>query len=305
MLPCASMKVPSRRAQTPRSTTAKIILATKSLLIAAIFLACTSCSAGVEMVLKEPIAARCRSIGLHGCSDMTEGVIHYVSGEKEDGRNKILSGAAENAPEQVRAFAFALTTLGTIPGTESFMGPILEVANILQQAPPRPGPPGLQPGYDPRMAAPPPQPAAPVPPAPPPGPAITLTADTDLSRLEGGQSIPASDPGKVPCGAGYGAGAGYCVRVIIGPFVVTDLGASAGCPHELFASAGQPGAPRWMVVNPVAHGSRLVVKQGELLTLGAIAASESKLVKDARCSISWSGFWPYGAADVGPVAPPR
>src|SRR5258708_37480338 len=63
---------------------------------------------------------------------MTDGVLAYIDGDdRKEAVRKIRKGAAQNAPDQVREFAAALRALKSIPGADQYMGPVLEVADIL------------------------------------------------------------------------------------------------------------------------------------------------------------------------------
>jgi hypothetical protein len=244
----------------------------------------TACTAAPQVVLKEPIADRCAAAELQGCSSVTDGVLLYVSGDKANGRDKLLGSAAQNASDHVRHFADGLLAVVAVPGATAYMTPVLEAANILRGAP----------------AAPSAHTAAEIAAAKIPRP--TVSADSDLSRLEGGQVVPGASPAKAACGPSYGAGASYCVPLAKGPFVLTDAAVNPACPNTLFLAAGSPDAPRWIAVNPNRSGSRLVVKAGETLTGGVLAQEEKEVVKDGRCAITWYGFWPYGAAEAAPAS---
>jgi hypothetical protein len=99
------------------------------LLSAFLHVALTGCSA--SMVLKQPVVDQCSGAGLRGCDEITDGVLAYVDGDKAEGRRKLVSGAAQNNPEQVQQFARTLVALRDLPGMSDQMGPIGEVAAIL------------------------------------------------------------------------------------------------------------------------------------------------------------------------------
>jgi len=58
------------------------------------------CNASVQLARKQPIK-KCVSIGLHGCAELTDGVLHYVQGKHDEARKKIQVGAAENEPSKL------------------------------------------------------------------------------------------------------------------------------------------------------------------------------------------------------------
>jgi outer membrane protein OmpA-like peptidoglycan-associated protein len=107
---------------------------------------------GVSVMLKSPIEERCNKAGIQGCPEVVEGAIVYIGGDKPKGKDQMLRGAAQNAPEKVKEFAKAIKELplDKIPGATKYTSVIIEVADILA---------GAQP------AAPPPGPATPPPPA--------------------------------------------------------------------------------------------------------------------------------------------
>lgn len=109
--------------------------------------------------------------------------------------------------------------------------------------------------------------------------------------------MPGGDPNRVACEAAFGAGAGYCLRVIPGPFVVTDVHVSAGCPDDVFVRGGSVEKSRWTIAGPAGsllsvHGARLSVRAGEALFVG-VQATTGKLSADPRCAVTWGGFTPY------------
>src|SRR5262245_31491263 len=89
---------------------------------------------GVQIILKSPVEDRCSKAGLKGCPELTEGVLLYVEGDKVKGKETVLKGAAENAPEKVREFAAAIKELKNIPGATNYVKPLIEIADILASA---------------------------------------------------------------------------------------------------------------------------------------------------------------------------
>ncbi len=274
----------------------------RSMFLVAASLLLPACSAGVSFIIKDPIIEKCTSAGIQGCPDLTDGVILFVEGKQDEGKEKVLHGAAANSPEQLREFAVILQLIGKIPGTEEYMGPILEVAKIILDE--AKSPPSSKKGKTTPSAAvadkraehdrddkP---TASPVVVQFPPGPVRTLTADTDAERIQSGITAPALNPSHVACDSPFGLGSAWCTTVAKGPFVVTDLHTGPGCQGDVFAAATDPEARVWAVAGSpllplVVHGGRLLVKQGESLVLGA----GGKGASEPRCAVTWTGFKPY------------
>jgi hypothetical protein len=93
-----------------------------------------ACGGGISMVLKSPVESKCGGAGLKGCPELTDGVLLYVEGKEPEGKDKLIKGAAENAPEKVQEFAKQLKLLKDVPGVASHMKKVLEVADILAKA---------------------------------------------------------------------------------------------------------------------------------------------------------------------------
>jgi hypothetical protein len=103
---------------------------------------------GATLVLKSPVEDQCNKAGLQGCPDVVGGVLVYIDGDKPNGKDRMLRGAAQNAPEKVKAFAQAIKTLplDKIPGAQKYTTIIVEIANILAGAPGAAAPPGAPAG---------------------------------------------------------------------------------------------------------------------------------------------------------------
>lgn len=89
------------------------------------------CGSSVQVVLKSPVESKCKSSGLKGCPELTEGVLVYVDGDEAKGKDMLIKGAAANAPADVKKFAKQVKKLKKIPGAESYTKKIVEVAKIL------------------------------------------------------------------------------------------------------------------------------------------------------------------------------
>jgi hypothetical protein len=267
-------------------------------LVAALSL--TACSGSVGFLIKDPIVDKCTNAGIRGCPDLTDGVILFIEGKQDEGRDKVLHGAAANSPEQLKKFALVLKFVGEIPGAAEYMEPVLEVTRIiLDEAKAMPSARNgkvaaskavAEKSVDrdekpsARLAA--VQAST--------GPSRSLTADTDADRIESGFTSPALNPSHVSCDSPFGLGSAWCATVVKGPFVVTDLHAGPGCQGDVFAAAGDAESRAWALAgSPLSpldvHGGRIVVRQGATLVIGA----GGKGAGDPRCAVTWSGFRPY------------
>lgn len=84
------------------------------------------------MMLKQPVQDQCAGAGLQGCDRISEGVLKFIDGDKDGGREKILAGAAANSGEKIQAFAQRLETIKQLPGAGSFVAPVDEVIAMLK-----------------------------------------------------------------------------------------------------------------------------------------------------------------------------
>jgi len=95
-----------------------------------LLLALTACG-GINVVLKSPVESKCSSAHLKGCPELTEGVLLYVQGEEQKGKDQLVKGAAENAPADLKKFAKAIKQLKKIPGASQYTKKLVEVAEII------------------------------------------------------------------------------------------------------------------------------------------------------------------------------
>jgi hypothetical protein len=86
---------------------------------------------GVSVVLKSPVESKCASAGLKGCPELTDGVLLFVEGKKDEGKVKLEQAAGANAPAKVKKFAKLIKQLNKVPGTGPYMKHVNEVADIL------------------------------------------------------------------------------------------------------------------------------------------------------------------------------
>jgi hypothetical protein len=288
-------------------------------------LVASGCAGSVELVLKAPMVDRCNAAGLKGCPELADGAMMYLTDrDKTAARDKILRAAAMNAPGELRTYATALSGLKSLPGADDYAGPLFEVANLLawqadrnqasggapgMPAPSAPGAPAWGPPWAPLGGA---STAAPSPPiAPPPVTAVAvdfrhaLTADTDPSRVDGGTAVFQAANAKIPCADATAGAAGLCVKIVDGPFILTDLRVSTGCGRDMFVTVGSglSGAgPRWSLSSPAGapltvHGSRLMAQVGEVALVGALQESGKTAKTGGHCALTWSGFKPYALPD--------
>jgi hypothetical protein len=99
---------------------------------------------GATLVLKSPVEDQCTKAGIQGCPEVVAGVLTYIDGDKPKGKDQMTRGAAQNAPEKVKAFAQAVRSLplDKIPGAQKYTSVVREVADVLAGAPGAPGSPG-------------------------------------------------------------------------------------------------------------------------------------------------------------------
>jgi len=110
---------------------------------------------GAQLVLKPPIEEQFNKAGIQGCPEVVAGALVYIDGDKPGGKDRMLRGAAQNAPDKVKQFAKAIRELplDRIPGAQKYTSVIIEIADILAGAPGAGGPPGADSGPPPPPAA--------------------------------------------------------------------------------------------------------------------------------------------------------
>lgn len=183
-------------------------------------------------------------------------MLTYVEGDRAGGTARIQRVVVDNDAARVRKLAGLLRTTASAPGLGSFKAQLEEVATILDTS----GGGGAGP-------------AAPDPDAKPEAKADAKGEPrggaTDDARTKTVTAILAGHPRAYACaplGKTSQAYAGStCLRLGIGPLVVSDLVTSAACPGDILVMAGPSDAPAWVVgsVPPrerfAMHGARLVV----------------------------------------------
>jgi hypothetical protein len=238
---------------------------------------------GGTMLLKSPVAERCRDAGLRGCDDLVDGVVGYVDGaDKDAARQKLQKGAAQNQPEQVGEFAAKLRLITKLPGLEGMSGPLGEVAAILDPSA-SDAPPGAKPaGSGVR-------PALPASSGAPSGGNDDARTKTTTAIVPGHARAYACAPLSKTSPAYAGS---TCVRIGIGPMVVTDLVVGGACASDVVVLAGSTDAPSWVVASAPRermdmHGARLVVAPEDEVVV-ALHAPNATLPRDASCGVTLS-----------------
>jgi hypothetical protein len=243
------------------------------------------CNASVQLMLKQPIHQQCTSAGLHGCEELTDGVLLYVEGEHDEGRKKIHLGAAKNEPEQIHAFAEKIRDLKSIPGADEYVGPLIEVAEILAPENGR-ARASVSSHEDPETKT-----------------SVAGPNDRQLpgARSLAGTSVPAADRKAYACqlyaDAAWDpdpdASVARCVKVTSGPAILTDMQTTGMCHDLLAIGAGDPQNPRWVLVGQpsaivAVHGARYTVSGGETLFVAQAGARADTLGRSDACMITWA-----------------
>lgn len=258
--------------------------------------------AAASIVVKPPVEQRCASVGLKGCPEVVDGVVAYLNGDKQLAEEKLRKGAAQNSPEEMRAFAELLRGVSSVPGASDYAKPIDEIALLLTgearastsvQLPP---PVLAQPVGSELPKDAPPEPSAPS--------RETIAAVLALHALSAGvdpnrartETVSLSQAGDVNT-CDIAGTVGQCSPRRQGPLFVTDVASQTGCPGRIFVGAVVPGRGSmnltWFVeaLPNAMTGARLFVDSGEWLVVVFVPAPKMD-PKDPRCSVTWSGFRP-------------
>lgn len=242
------------------------------------------CNASLQLALKQPIQKECVSTGLHGCAELTDGVLLYVQGEHDEARKKIQVGAAENEPAKLHAFAEKIRDLKGLPGADEYGGPLFEVADLLapesgarhaKSSPDEVASKTSAPGSDDRPA-------------------------TSLHPVAG-TLVPAADRRARPCQlytdapweSDPDAVVARCVNIATGPAILTDIQTTGVCHDLLAVGAGTPENPRWVLVGEpsalvAVHGAHYPIATGETLFIAQAGARADSLTHGSACIITWA-----------------
>jgi hypothetical protein len=263
------------------------------------------CGASAQLVLQKPLTDQCNSTGLRGCPQLTEGILLFVDGKEKEARPKIVSAALSNSPGQVQMFVKLLRAMSKMPGADSFMGPLKDVADFLAEAPRDKEGSKAKLGEVASRGTPErtPSRADGEPKAHETASARTAEPVRDLSKWFGATTIPAMDSVARACspeGSFWplgAAGMGICARVLEGPLIVSDLHFPSTCNGDLFALAGSVSEPDWMILDQAGTSTNIsaaamVIAEHAYLVVGVMAPAEIKLSPDVRCSVTWAGWKP-------------
>lgn len=254
-------------------------------------------SLGARIMLKDPVDGKCTEAGLKQCNDITEGVLLFVDGKSDEGKEHLRTAALANSPEQTEDFAKAIVAIGEIPGAAEYIGPVLEAARFLVGAS---GRPTASPGDS-------------------AGPGRQTEASGHASserddRLVFGMAAPLENSAAERCGT-LGLSVA-CVRVASGPMVFTGVYLVGQCVDRGIALSADPdgdlGAPRWAVtispIQPVVNGAQLLIPAGQSLFVGLV---KSPRATGQQCGLTWSGYklsenpTPASAPAVSPLTGSR
>lgn len=236
---------------------------------------------GGTMLLKSPVADQCKDAGLKGCDALTEGVLGYVEGDKEAAKKKLAKGAAENDPAELASFAAKLKTVSKLPGLDSFGAQLTEVAGILEAG----GGASSTAATSSARAS---------------SPSDAKSASNgDDARVKTSTAIVAGHPRGYACSPMGKTSTSYagatCVRLGIGPLVVTDVVAGSACVGDVLVLSGAVDAPSWVVAAAPRerldmHGARLAVAPDDELVVAV--RSSAALARDASCGVTVSSRRP-------------
>ncbi|HEX2734916.1 MAG TPA: hypothetical protein VHM70_25095 [Polyangiaceae bacterium] len=280
--------------------------------IAFALLLLTACAGMSGALIKTPLQQQCQGAGLKACPELSEGVALYIDGDKAGSTEQLRVVALSNSPQQVQVAAKAIVALSEIPAARNYAKPFADVAKQLlsmsahpaidasaqlavgvsstsapsttQQSPPMSNPYDAQ--LSERQAA------------------LRSAADrvavapVDPSRLETRST--SLTLGGARCSV-FGSDA-LCVRLLDGPFILTDYTSLGGCPDLLYLGAAPLEdnvdsqlriQPDWLlpVKDSGAFGAHFYVNGGTRL-VAAVRPGGKELSRDPRCVITWSGFKP-------------
>jgi hypothetical protein len=241
--------------------------------------ALTGCG-GASFMLKSPVADQCKDAGLKGCEQLTDGVLGFVDGsDKEAAKQKLAKGAAQNEPAELASFAAKLKTVAKLPGLDGFWPQLSEVATLLEG------------GSGGMGATPPPARSA----GETGARASAPTAGNDDARTRTTTAIVAGHARAYACNPMGKTSQAYvgatCLRLGIGPLVVTDLVAGGACAGDVVVLSGGVDAPTWVLAAAPRehlgmHGARLIVAAEDELVVAVRSAGP--LARDAACGVTVS-----------------
>lgn len=251
------------------------------------------CGGAFTLIVKPPVVSRCEETGLKGCDEITDGVLLWADGKKEEARTKLRAGIAKNSTTRVRKYAANLKIVASMPGISDYSAPIIEVCDLLADE--TGGPltaeeektaekPSAKPAKEKSEGD------------------VTAARDTAKDHaLRTSTAVPFANSQAYSCqpfsSLASPVGPASCLRVSEGPLIITDIHVSAGCPNDMFFLVGKIPKPRWFVLAPPGgtslHGARLLVNADESVIVGVRAGSaDQELKKDVACSVTWAAVEP-------------
>jgi hypothetical protein len=201
-------------------------------------------------MLQQPITDQCEGAGLHGCDDLTAGVLLYVDGKQQEGLGKIEQGVATTmeAPEELKRFAEGIKALKQVPAPGSTWPRSSRSSTSLRAADDAGKRKVAQNADDSGNddhgdAAPHPSAASRARPSqktsrPSAGVIVAVPGDTDQCNALG--RTRAVMPSRET----------ICVVVLTSIRELTDVQISSACPHDVIVLAGDPELPTWFLYAP-------------------------------------------------------
>lgn len=179
-----------------------------------------------------------------------------------------------------KQFIKTLKALDSLPGSEKFMGPVHDVIAMLEGTKAPTDAPG---------------------PASAPETSASGVEVTGFTHLRAATAVVIGNPLTKSCanlaypGAPSSSASSSCLRVTIGPMIVTDVVWSEGCPAETFAFAGDPDQPAWFLRADegrgfAIHGAAFIIPEFTPLFVGH--RSTTPLQASTACTITWAGRRP-------------
>jgi len=259
-----------------------------------LFLSQLGCG-GAQLILQQPITDQCEGAGLHGCDDLTAGVLLYVDGRQQEGIGKIEQGVAANmeAPEKLKRFAEGIKALKQVPGAGQYVAQIEPILDILTRAADDAGKRKVAQNAedsdddDSGDAASHPSAASRARPSqktsrPTAGVIVAVPGDTDQCNALG--RTRAVMPSRET----------ICVAVLTSIRELTDVQISPACPHDVIVLAGDPELPTWFLYAPAStglsvHGANYPLLESQALVVALQRRDADRAWNEVGCAVAWSG----------------
>ena len=266
------------------------------LLVGSLFLA-VGCNLSASLVLKTPVANQCTKAGLQGCDQLTEGLLLFLDGEKDEGLRLVTDVAAKNPPEKVRKYVAMLRTLESAPGAKKFVEPLDELLDVLQSSTGPGATPSRKKGTSTNAVA--------VIEEVSPEPSRVVTAPTDLHRARFGTAL-APRYSNPRCEQLFGKQA-RCGAIVRGPLIVTDLRSIGRTCEQQTIAVIEPDGTTVTLDGPLAiHGARIPLLDDQMLVLVRRSANGQRQIankateteqptpsESVPCELMWSAYVPY------------